>query len=598
MNLFHTRKKTKLRIKIITLSVTTCMVSLLICGITIFLTYAASSSAKIKNDVIFFLDETTNNFSDKVTLLEDILLTVRNSNDIMFYLTSLYHTGASSYDKYAIQSQFKKCVDLYSDKNTGGFSFPFVANVYLFLNSPNFSNYICKSSYNSFLREDELALDRDINDIYHSFLDTGQDIFYFQNEGKLRLAATLYDSNFNALGTIIYDINLQAMNEIMDKTNHYEDSFWFVFDKGKHILTNNEEFSLSPADSDAISRRFDSDAYQYDGDTSSYLARTQHFGMGLGVAAGIPRNYINRMLYSSIRVYFYMLLILAPLIFLFTFFFIYRLTKPLKTVEEKIKLVEQGEFDTKLPDFNSAEFSNISNVFNAMTDRIHYLINDVYAKQIIIKESELQFLQAQMNPHFMFNVLNAIAIQAKLDGNEKVYQMIHSFSLLTQAKIYKTGNEKIRVHEELEYVDFYLQLQKCRFDDKLTYDIHFEKEDLYDRFIPKLSIQPIVENSMIHGIEPNHMGGHIQVNIYEVESLLCIDVIDNGIGFSEPLDHIAPAELKHSPDAAHTHIALLNIHKIIQHFYGYTYGVSITSIPTEGTTVSVILPIDEGEQHV
>ena len=598
MNLFNSHKKTKLRIKIIMLTIITCMTSLIICGATIFYTYISSSSSQIENDVTFFLDTTTNTFSDKVTLAEDILLRVRNNNTIMLYLNSLNSTGTTTYGKAAIQSQFKKCIDIYSDKNTQGLSSPFVKNVYLFLNSPGFSNYVCKSMYYSYLQEEESSLDREFVGINREFKESARDIAFYKNASSLHLAATLYDQNFNSIGTLIYDINLDAINEIMNRSNIYKDSFWFVFDKNQMLLANNSDLMLSSDDQKNIMNNYNFYVSNYKTDSSTYLVRTKHLGMGFGVVAGIPKNYINIMLYSSIKVYLYMLLILAPIIFLFTFFAIYRLTNPLKIVEEKIKLVEQGEFNTKLPDFNSTEFSNISNVFNAMTDRIHYLINDVYEKKIIIKESELQFLQAQMNPHFTFNVLNTIALQAKLDGNEQVYQMIHSFSLLTQAKIIKNGKEKVKVREELEYVNFYLYLQKCRFADKLTYEIHMEEDSLGDLYIPKLSVQPIAENSMVHGIEPNHRVGHIQINIYSNDSTLFIDIIDNGVGFTQEIDNITPLDIENYSQGNHNHIGILNIHKIIQHFYGDKYGVHITSKQNQGTTVSVTMPIDKGGDHV
>lgn len=598
MRLFNSNKKSKLRKKLITLSIITCLTSLIICGATIFFTYVSSSSGQIENDVTFFLEETTNTLSDKVVLAEDILLRIRNNNTIMHYLSSLNTTKTSSYDKDTVISQFKKSIDIHSDKNTEGLTVPFIKNVYLYLNSDDFPYYICKSMYYSYLQEDEESQDKEFADINLKFKHSSNDIAFYKNSSSIRLAATLYDQGFVAIGTLIYDINLDAINQILKSTNNYQDSFWFVFDKEQLILENSNDLMLPVKDQYNIMNKYYSYVYNYEANLTTYLVRTKTLGMGLGIAAGIPKNYINIMLYTSVRVYLYMLLILAPIIFLFTFFVTYRLTNPLKIVEEKIKLVEQGEFNTKLPDFNSIEFSNISNVFNAMTDRIHYLINDVYEKKIKIKESELHFLQAQMNPHFMFNVLNTIALQAKLDGNEQVYQMTHSFSLLTQAKIYTTENEKIKIREELEYVNFYLYLQKCRFDDKLTYDIHIEEDSLSELYIPKLSIQPIVENSMIHGIEPNHMGGHIQINIFAKDLILYINVVDNGVGFPQAIDHITPLDINHYAEGNHNHIGILNIHKIIQHFYGDLYGVQISSNQGQGTAVFVTIPIDKGENHV
>lgn len=590
-------KKTKLRIKIILLSIFICMASLLLCGGTIFFTYFRSMSPQIQGDISFLIEETLDNFSSRITLAENVLLRIRSNKILMQHLKDQNKSQPSPYDEDLIQSQFENCVDIYASTNTEGMETPFLENVFLFPASERVTTPVAQSFYSSHTKSEKEALRRDFSKVYEDFLSSGSDICFYPSGDSLRLAAGIYDDSFHIAGVLIYDISHTSFKDMMSNMDRYKDSFWVVFDRNDQILEKSNGFSIPEEALSALAQTNSGQVSVCRFSSRPYLASARYLGLGFRVAAGIPKNYINSMLYDSIKVYLYLLLILAPAVFALAFFITYRMTKPLKIVEEKMKLVEQGAFDTRLPDFDTAEFSDISHVFNSMTGRIDYLINEVYEKQIIIKESQLQFLQAQMNPHFMFNVLNTIALQAKFDGNEQVYQMIHSFSLLIQAKICKTGKEKIPVQEELEYVNFYLYLQKCRFEDKLTYEIHLEPPSCAALLIPRLCIQPIAENSMVHGIEPSQHPGHIQIQVTQKEDTLVISVKDNGVGFPKELHGETPEEIHSYTSEDHTHIGMLNVHKIIRHFYGEPYGVSIFSIPQEGTQVILTLPLEYGQEE-
>ena len=232
-----------------------------------------------------------------------------------------------------------------------------------------------------------------------------------------------------------------------------------------------------------------------------------------------------------------------------------------------------------------------------MTAYIDNLIKQVYEKQLSIKDMEMKFLQTQMNPHFMFNVLNTIALQAQLDGNQDVYRMISSFSQLIQAKIYRDKSEKVKIRQELEYVNYYLYLQNYRYGERLQYEIHVEDDRLTEYYIPKLCIQLIVENAVVHGIEPNIGKGLVSVKIYEEDGNICIDTADNGIGFEAEGEILLPLKHKDS-DRNHNHVGLNNAHHIIQLMYGEHYGIRVFSTPGEGSKICIKIPFDDGKQEM
>ena len=210
---------------------------------------------------------------------------------------------------------------------------------------------------------------------------------------------------------------------------------------------------------------------------------------------------------------------------------------------------------------------------------------------------EMKFLQTQMNPHFMFNVLNTIALQAQLDGNKEVYRMISSFSQLIQAKIYRDKSEKVKIRQELEYVNYYLYLQSYRYGDRLQYEINIQKEELIEYYIPKLCMQLIVENAVVHGIEPKIENGLVKVSIYEENGCICIDTEDDGIGFETEGEILLPLETKRF-DKNHNQVGLNNANHIIRLMYGEPYGIRVFSNPGKGSKICIRLPFDDGKEDV
>ena len=203
---------------------------------------------------------------------------------------------------------------------------------------------------------------------------------------------------------------------------------------------------------------------------------------------------------------------------------------------------------------------------------------------------ELKFLQTQMNPHFMFNVLNALALQAKIDGNDELSGKISVFSQLIQAKIYRSETEKVQIRQEMEYVRYYLEIQKFRYGDSLTYSVQVE-EGVEECYIPKLCIQLVAENAVVHGLEPKMGGGRVDITAGQRDGKIQITVTDNGVGFGIDGEVSLPLKTE-SGDKSHNHVGLNNADSIIKLMYGKEYGIRIYSTAGEGTKVTITIPLD------
>ena len=276
------------------------------------------------------------------------------------------------------------------------------------------------------------------------------------------------------------------------------------------------------------------------------------------------------------------------------FFISYSFTRPLKTVADKIKQFGGGSFDTRLDSFGTQEFNDISVVFNEMTEQINYLITQVYEKQLLAARSQMRFLQAQINPHFMFNILAMISMKAGLCGNTEIQKLLSAFSKLLQGKIFRSGEILIPLSEELELVEFYLYLQSNRFSGKINYEIQCS-DGLEQVKIPRLCIEPLVENAVSHGLEPKAGNGKILVSIWRKDDFLWIRVEDDGDGFDVEEWKNQRGQSTTESEGLHTHVGLSNTEKLLHIFYEDKAVMNVESQTGKGTRVTIILPPDSGE---
>ena len=223
-----------------------------------------------------------------------------------------------------------------------------------------------------------------------------------------------------------------------------------------------------------------------------------------------------------------------------------------------------------------------------MTAQINRLITEVYEAQLLSQQAQIKYLQAQMSPHFLFNVLSMIGTKAALNRDEEVHKMIGMLSRLLQGKVFRKNEIEITLAEEMEIVEFYLYLQNHRFGDKITYSIAYENEttDAASLLVPRLSIEPLVENAVAHGLEPKEGNGHICVTVSR-NAHLTVTITDDGVGFDT--ENVAHPE----EDETHSHVGIMNTDRMIKNLYGNDFGVTVESAVGRGTTVTVRLPVKE-----
>ena len=261
--------------------------------------------------------------------------------------------------------------------------------------------------------------------------------------------------------------------------------------------------------------------------------------------------------------------------------------KPLKKLESHMKKVNLENLNEKVVIDTDDEISHLAGKFNSMLERIENLKEQVVEEQEDKRKYELQALQAQINPHFLYNTLDSIIWMAETQDTN-IVPMTEALAKLFRISLNK-GNEEILLKKELEHVKNYLIIQSMRYADKFTYDIQTEGH-VENCHVIKLIIQPIVENCIYHGIKKKRGSGHISIRAFQQEKNLIIKVSDDGCGMTEEIrskilsDEIEPENISGSG------IGVRNVNERIQLRFGKEYGIFYESEEGKGTTVTYVLP--------
>jgi two-component system sensor histidine kinase YesM len=265
------------------------------------------------------------------------------------------------------------------------------------------------------------------------------------------------------------------------------------------------------------------------------------------------------------------------------------ITKPIRELHKTTRVIAAGNLDVRVENKNVDEIAGLSMSFNVMIEKIKELIENSKKEQENLKKSELKALQAQINPHFLYNTLDTIVWMAEANKTEQVIEIVKAFSNFFRITLSK-GRDWISVRDEVEHIRSYLIIQKIRYRDILDFEIKVS-EEILDYKILKLTLQPIVENALYHGVKNKRSGGTITIKgILDTDKSILFEIGDNGIGIEEDKLQKIQRELKNdSAEAIITDsgFGLANVQKRIRLYYGKQYGLSIESEYGSGTIVLI-----------
>lgn len=311
-------------------------------------------------------------------------------------------------------------------------------------------------------------------------------------------------------------------------------------------------------------------------------------------------------MFANFRQILYVFNILATVILIISAVIISILAKyftaPVYALTEAMKQVSKENLSVSLPESSFLkEYTIINQGFNHMIGKLDALINTVYKAQLAQKEAQLKTLQSQMNPHFLFNTLQLISWKAHEYEAYPVCDMITSLSYMLQTDLHSDDENTFTLRQELEYIHQYSFIIKNKYNNKITILINVP-EELLDCRIPKLIIQPFLENSIRHGLEPKTTPGTVSLSIQKEQANLICVIEDDGIGMHQDiLRQIQIANPELTPERAREEkghqIALSNIQRRIKIMYGEQYGFTVSSQLFKGTRIVLRIPYCPYEPH-
>lgn len=408
------------------------------------------------------------------------------------------------------------------------------------------------------------------------------------------------------LGYQIYTICERAIYNTYSNIKLGKTGKIFIINKNGDVVSNSNEnelkgMSLGAGLTESILKAGDS-VFRYKIGLSDYLIITKVFTENQWIIVGmVPESEIFEKVNGVIR---YAVFILLACILTSLFFMVItadNIVKPVRKLEKAMNEVENGNFGIRVDIKGDYEVSKLGRYFNSMINKINKLIQEEYIHEKKIKEAELNVLMAQINPHFLYNTLDSIVWKARSVKAFEISEMASSLGKLFRISISR-GNVIVTVGEELEHVQAYINIQRLRYGNKFDYIPDIPDDDVKRYKTLKLLLQPIVENSLSHGIVNMDKKGVIRVKASQNGGKLVFEVSDNGIGISEERlkairesiysDENTRAEEKCNNQYAYgTGIGLKNIHDRIRLYFGPEYGIRIESRESEGTAIYVEVPV-------
>lgn len=270
-----------------------------------------------------------------------------------------------------------------------------------------------------------------------------------------------------------------------------------------------------------------------------------------------------------------------------------RIVRPLNRIMYSVRKSQEGDYHCKATVDTADEIEILAGAVNTMLDKIDTLINKGLKSELAYKEMQLTALQSQINPHFLYNTLECINSLAQLGRREEVRRVTVAFSNIM--KSLAKGPRVVSVRDEIAYTRDFLVIYKILLEDRLEYHIDLSDE-CAELQIPRLVIQPLVENAVLHGVKSRPEGGHVSVTVFRIAGELLLSVSDDGVGF--PQESLAALEAYIAGDTTVTGIGVgvKNVVDRLRLIYGSQCRISVQSSAEWGTTIDIVLPLGEEEE--
>ena len=406
-------------------------------------------------------------------------------------------------------------------------------------------------------------------------------------------SVTFYESNKPVTWITMVDMNFSAIEQLCRQVSLGKRGYIYIADQYGNIIYHPQQQIIyaglkNENITDALSKNPGSYFDDFQGERR--IMTIQNISFTNWKMVGI--SYVDELVANKRNLSNFILFIpLFGIAFeiLASMFISSKISQPIKRLEKQMKRVENGDFDIKLEVKGEDEVKRLSKTFNVMVTKIRQLMAQIISEQEAKRKSELKALQAQINPHFLYNTLDSIIWMNENKNYAGVTTMVAALAKFFRVSISK-GNEIITVSDEIDHATSYLTIQKIRYKDKFDFTLHAQPEALPRKTL-KLILQPIIENAIYHGISQIQEKGEIKITAAIVGNTITYHVTDNGYGIKP---QVLKGLLDQESTSAHSGgVGLKNVNERIKLCYGSEYGIEIESELDVGTTVIIRIPLDD-----
>jgi two-component system, sensor histidine kinase YesM len=399
-------------------------------------------------------------------------------------------------------------------------------------------------------------------------------------------------------GVMLVDLNFSVISRLLSRISLGRRGYLFVVDsRGGIVYHPRQELIYSDLEREYIDRvvaqrRGSFSVRDEKGERLYTVSTSDRTGWR---TVGV--NYVSELVQNRQtiqRYYFYWTLICIVLAILVSVIISHRLSMPILRLRSTMRAVEQGTFNVTADITRNDEIGDLARDFNIMIAQIKELVRRNAEEQEEKRKSELMALQNQITPHFLYNTLDSVIWMAEAKQHELVVRMVSALARLLRLSISR-GEELVTIRDEIAHIGNYLTIQKMRYRDKLDYTIEVD-EEIMGLYVPKIILQPLVENAIYHGIKNRQDGGRVTVAGSTSDGTIVLSVRDDGVGMSP--DQMEGILQPGSDIRRRRRVGVRNVHERIQLYFGSRYGLTFSSEPDRGTIVEIHLPlVEEGDSY-
>ena len=390
----------------------------------------------------------------------------------------------------------------------------------------------------------------------------------------------LVDAKGANLGVLRLDISYETLEAYLNQLQLGQQGFAFIINENHEFVYHPQHTVYSSSSEMEAMKPYIETGQGYTPDHKSYVSQERIAGTDwtvLGVSSLEKLDQVrSQLMWTLLGASFTSLLACLCLVW----FSLKRWIAPLNDLRETMLEIASGNQNLRAKETGAYELREVTRQFNAMLDQIDQLMIDIRRQEETTRQYQLQALSSQINPHFLYNTLDTIIWMAEFQDSQRVVQVTKSLATYFRLAL-NQGKDLISLSDEINHVRQYLFIQKQRYGDKLEYEI--DENPAFDKLVlPKLVLQPLVENALYHGIKEKEGQGHIRVSVQKQGSGLVIRIEDDGVGFQDASDS-SQSQLTRGG------VGLQNVDQRLKLHFGDNYQMKIDSAPLKGTTVEIYI---------